>query len=87
MPSKPTNVTKRSNQSAPSRRKAKAASRQLTSDVIAADIAAFLKHGGHIEVLGNSTYRPHLASTTFRSNAESKRKPTPVKAAKKATSS
>ena len=68
---KSTSATKRSNSSTFSRRSSMAASRHLTSEIIAADIAAFKQRGGHIEVLGNTAYRSNLPSTTFRSNPKS----------------
>lgn len=79
MSSKPTSTAKHSNSSAfsRSRGKVKAASRHLTSEIIADDIAAFKKSGGHIEVMGNSPYRSHAAATAATaasSNAASKRK-------------
>lgn len=83
MSSKPTRTpSKRSNPSIFSRRQTKGQSQHLTSEAIAADIAAFKKRGGRIEVLGNTPYRPHLASTTFRSNVKSKRKAATATAAK-----
>lgn len=77
MSSKPTPApatSKRSNPSVFSRRQTKTANQHLTSEVIAADIAAFKKRGGRIEVLGTTPYRPHLASTTFRSNVKATQK-------------
>lgn len=75
--------SKRSNPSVFSRRQTKTANQHLTSEVIAADIAAFKKRGGRIEVLGNTPYRPHLASTTFRSNVKAKRNAASTTVAKK----
>lgn len=37
---------------------------QMTSQRIAADLAAFKKSGGRIEVLGNTPLRPYSARTT-----------------------
>lgn len=59
-----------------SRRRTKTASQDVTSEAIAADIAAFKKRGGRIEVLGTSAYRAHLASSTYRSNVKSESKAT-----------
>ncbi len=73
MSTNPTDATKRSHPSVFSRSRTQAASRYLNSEVIATDIAAFKKRGGHIEVLGNTAGRSRLASTTFRSNVKSKR--------------
>ncbi len=84
MPNKSSSVAKRSSPSASSRRKAKTTGQQLTSEGIAADIAAFLKRGGQIEVLGNTSSRSLPTSTAFRSNPKAKRKATPVHASKKA---
>lgn len=41
--------------------------RGVTSNTIAADIAAFKKNGGRIEVLGNTPLRPHIPAVTSRS--------------------
>lgn len=82
MSSKSTSATQRSNTTFSSRRRTETANRHLTSEVIAADIAAFKREGGHIEVLGNTPYRAHVASTTFRSDANAKREPTTASAAK-----
>ncbi|HEY4531396.1 MAG TPA: hypothetical protein VIG97_13910 [Luteimonas sp.] len=38
----------------------------LTSQRIAADVAAFKKSGGRIEVLGNTPLRPYTARSTTR---------------------
>lgn len=38
----------------------------LTSQRIAADLAAFKKAGGRIEVLGNTPLRPYTSRTTSR---------------------
>lgn len=45
----------------------------MTSETIAADIAAFKKRGGRIEVLGDTPLRARTQATTFRS-----RKPRPA---------
>lgn len=42
--------------------------RGMTSNTIADDIAAFKKNGGRIEVLGNTPFRAHAPSATFRSS-------------------
>lgn len=47
--------------------------RILTSATIAADIAAFKKRGGRIEILGITPYRAHVSSA-FRSRADAQRK-------------
>lgn len=49
-----------------------------THQSIAADIAAFRKRGGRIEVLGNTPLRTHVTSP-FRSSPEQRKPPTPVK--------
>lgn len=41
--------------------------RGVTSNTIAADIAAFKKNGGRIEVLGNTPLRTHTPAVTSRS--------------------
>lgn len=46
----------------------------ITSDSIAADLAAFRKRGGRIEVLGNTPMRVNV--TEFRSKGNTKRKQT-----------
>lgn len=74
MSSESTSATKRSTPSAFSRNRAKTASRHLTSEVIAADIAAFKKRGGSIEVLGNTCHRYGVAATALRSSEASKTK-------------
>ncbi len=81
---KSTNATKRSSSSAFSRRSSMAASRHLTSEIIASDIAVFKQCGGRIEVLGNTAFRTSLPSTTFRSNVKSKRKAETAAAARNA---
>ncbi len=40
--------------------------RGITSNTIAADIAAFKKNGGRIEVLGNTPLRVHVPAVTSR---------------------
>lgn len=55
--------------SAPLRRSGSAAAASaahLTSQRIAADVAAFKKAGGRIEVLGNTPLRPYTARSTTR---------------------
>jgi len=47
--------------------KGKSLSRSMTSETIADDIAAFKKHGGRIEVLGNTPFRTRTQATAFRS--------------------
>ena len=49
-----------------------------THQSIAADIAAFRRRGGRIEVLGNTPLRAH-PSSPFRSSPEQRKAPTPVK--------
>ena len=68
-----TTATKHSTPSAFSGSRAKTTTRHLTSEVIAADIAAFKRRGGSIEVLGNTSYLSALVATTFRSSETSKR--------------
>jgi hypothetical protein len=55
--------------------KAKDVGRNLTSETIAADLSAFRKQGGRIEVLGNT---PLSATnvTAFRSKTDAQRKTT-----------
>lgn len=48
--------------------------RGMTSSTIAADIAAFKKNGGRIEVLGNTPFRAHTPATAFRSKTTTQRK-------------
>jgi hypothetical protein len=55
-----------------------AAEAQPTHRSIAADIAAFRKQGGRIEVLGNTPLRTH-ASSPFHSSPEQRKPPTPIK--------
>lgn len=86
MSSKPTTATKRSSPSAFTHRRAKAASQHLTSEAIAADIAAFKKRGGSIEVLGDASYRSRFASTTSHSNVKSSREATTAAASTAAAS-
>lgn len=50
---------------------------KFTRQSIAADIAAFRKRGGRIEVLGNTPLRPS-APSQFRSSAAQRKEPTPV---------
>ena len=45
----------------------------LTSQRIAADLAAFKKSGGRIEVLGNTPLRPYSARTTTRRTTPAKK--------------
>ena len=49
-----------------------------THQSIAADIAEFRKSGGRIEVLGTTPLRTQVSSP-FRSSAEQRKPPTPVK--------
>lgn len=84
MSNKSSSATKSGNSSTFSRRSKVAASRHLTSEIIASDIAAFKQRGGRIEVLGN-TSRSRLASTAFHSDVKSKRKVTAAAATKDAT--
>jgi hypothetical protein len=51
---------------------------QPSHQSIAADIAAFRKQGGRIEILGNTPLRAHPVSP-FRSSPEQRKPPTPVK--------
>lgn len=52
--------------------KAASQNRGLDSDTIAADIAAFKKRGGRVEVLGNTPFRANV--TAFRSKGNTQRK-------------
>ena len=66
-----TPATARPRASAPLRRSGSSAataasSAHLTSQRIAADLAAFKKSGGRIEVLGNTPLRPYTARSTTR---------------------
>jgi S-adenosylmethionine:tRNA-ribosyltransferase-isomerase (queuine synthetase) len=45
----------------------------LSSDTIAADIAAFKHHGGRIEVLGTTPLRTQAQGPAFRSKTTAKR--------------
>lgn len=47
--------------------KGKSLSRSMTSETIADDIAAFKKHGGRIEVLGNTPLHTRTQTTAPRS--------------------
>ena len=47
--------------------KGKSLGRNMTSEIIADDIAAFKKRGGRIEVLGNTPFRTHTQASAFRS--------------------
>jgi len=64
----------RARASAPLRRKSSgsassSSAAHLTSQRIAADLAAFKKSGGRIEVLGNTPLRPYTSRTTSRKTA------------------
>jgi hypothetical protein len=62
----------RARATAPLRRKSSGAATsaaQLTSQRIAADLAAFKKSGGRIEVLGNTPLRPYSSRTASRKTA------------------
>ena len=83
--SKPASATTSSNASAFRRRSPVAASRHLTSETIASDIARFKQRGGRIEVLGNTALRSHFPSSTFRPNAKSVRKAATKTVAKNVT--
>lgn len=61
-------ATKRSNPSRLFSSGSRNQGRGITSKTIAADIAAFKKNGGHIEVLGNTPFRTH-SPVAFRSKA------------------
>ncbi len=64
------------------RARGKSSAQPLTSAMIAADIAAFKKRGGRIEVLGVTPYRPQVHSA-FRSRANSARNKAATPAASK----
>ena len=73
--------------SAPLRRSGSSAATSaahLTSQRIAADVAAFKKAGGRIEVLGNTPLRNANNASPFRSSPELRKPPTPVARARKA---
>jgi len=77
MPRKATKATtKRNTTSHLSARPAKGqdVGRHLTSDAIAADIQAFRKQGGRIEVLGNTPLN-RVNVTAFRSKGNTQQKP------------
>lgn len=65
-PAAPAATTASGRASAPLRRSSTAAANaaHLTSQRIAADVAAFKKSGGRIEVLGNTPLRPYTARST-----------------------
>lgn len=50
----------------------------MDHQTIQADLAAFRKRGGRIEVLGNTPLRSQ-APTAFRSKPEERKPPTPVR--------
>ncbi|MEO7065502.1 MAG: hypothetical protein ABI114_01210 [Rhodanobacter sp.] len=75
-------ASKPSAQAAFSRGRAKAANWHLTSEGIAADVAAFKKRGGRIEVLGTTPLRSHVAPAASQSAAKSKSAATTAPAAK-----
>ena len=52
--------------------------RSLDHETIAADIAEFRKRGGRIEILGNTPLRS-VATSPFRSQADQRKPPTPIK--------
>ena len=52
---------------------------EATHQSIAADLAEFRRRGGRIEVLGNTPLRQFQASSPFRSSAEQRKPPPPVK--------
>ena len=62
----------------------KGASFHITSESIAADLAAFRKQGGRIEVLGNTPLRSANNASPFRSSPELRKPPTPVTRVRKA---
>lgn len=53
--------------------KNKNAGHGITSNTIAADIAAFKKNGGRIEVLGNTPLRVHVPAVTSRAKTAPRR--------------
>lgn len=58
--------------------KPSAEAQSLDHQTISADIAAFRKRGGRIEVLGNTPLRSQ-SPTAFRSKPEERKPPTPVR--------
>ena len=81
MPRKATKATtKRNTTSHLSARPAKGqdVGRNVTSDTIAADIQAFRKQGGRIEVLGNTPLN-RVNVTAFRSKGNTQQKPAATK--------
>ena len=87
MPSKSTTIaitqsrTKTaSTTNAPARRRAasrvKDANNGITSESIAADLAAFRKEGGRIDVLGTTPIRRQVRGTAFRSRNSERKAPT-----------
>ena len=60
----------------------KGASFHITSESIAADLAAFRKQGGRIEMLGNTPLRP--STTAFTSKGDTLQKTPPAKMEKSA---
>ena len=79
-------ATKARTASSPQIKRPSAASKNvsfdITSESIAADLAAFRKQGGRIEVLGNTPLRVNV--TAFRSKGNTQRKQASAKAAVKA---
>jgi hypothetical protein len=55
-------------------------SRNMTSETIADDIAAFKKYGGRIEVLGNTPLRTRTQTTAPRSSKDNPQTAAPGKA-------
>lgn len=74
--------TQTTNSSLFRRTRGKSSAQPLTSAMIAADIAAFKKRGGRIEILGVTPYRPHIHST-FRSRANAAKNKAATTAASK----
>lgn len=89
MPTKSTKPASTRTTSAPLRRRstgsAKNANNGITSATIAADLSAFRKEGGRIEVLGNTPLRSAANTTAFRSRGNTQRKPPSKPAAKTGT--
>ena len=59
--------------------------RNRTRESIAADIAAFKKRGGRIEVLGVTPFRPYSVGSAFRSRGNTPRKASAADSGKAAT--
>ena len=84
MPRKATTARRTASPQVKQTSSSKTAGLDITSDSIASDLVAFRKHGGRIEVLGNTPMRVNVTAFSSKGNTQRKTAAAAAPAAAKA---